>query len=103
MDTKTRKQLKQIAHHLAPVITVGEHGLSAGVLAETDRALADHELIKVRLQTADRQERAEVANELASRCDAAVVQKIGKIIVLFRVNPKPKRELSNLSRYGLSS
>lgn len=100
MDAKTRKRLKQIAHHLDPVIAVGDHGLSASVLAETERALTDHELIKVKLHSADRDERASLGRGLATHCSATVVQKIGKVIVLFRANPQPKPALSNLSRYG---
>jgi RNA-binding protein len=100
MDPKTRKRLKQIAHHLDPVVSVGDHGLSENLLAEAQRALKDHELIKVRVHSADREERAALGNELASRCDAEVVQKIGKIIVLLKRNPEPNPALSNLSRFG---
>ena len=100
MDPKTRKQLKQIAHHLDPVVSVGDHGLSESVLAEAERALNDHELIKVRIHSADRDERATLGGEIASRCSAEVVQKIGKIFVLYKSNPEPNQALSNLSRYG---
>ena len=100
MDSQTRKQLRQIAHHLDPVVSVGDHGLSDSVLAEAERALRDHELIKVRIHAADRQQRAALGNELARRCSAEVVQKIGKIFVLFKPNPEPNQALSNLSRYG---
>ncbi|MCZ6708861.1 MAG: ribosome assembly RNA-binding protein YhbY [Gammaproteobacteria bacterium] len=100
MDPRTRKQLRQIAHHLDPVVSVGDHGLSESVLAEANRALNDHELIKVRIHAADRQQRAALGDELALRCSAEVVQKIGKIFVLFKSNPEPNQALSNLSRYG---
>ena len=100
MDAKTRKRLKQIAHHLDPVLTVGDQGLSDNLLAEANRALTDHELIKVRLQSADRTERTAMGDDLASRCEADVVQKIGKVVVLFRANPEAKPALSNLSRFG---
>jgi len=100
MDPKTRRKLKQIAHHLEPVVTVGDHGLSANVLAEAERALADHELIKVRIHTNDRDARAALSDELARQSGAEVVQKIGKIVVLYRQNPEPNEALSNLSRYG---
>ena len=100
MDAKTRKRLKQIAHHLDPVITVGEQGLSDNLLAEANRALADHELIKVKLQSSDRNARTELGDALASRCNAAVIQKIGKVVVLYRANPDAKPALSNLSRFG---
>lgn len=98
--TPDRKQLKRIAHHLAPVVLVGERGVSEAVIAETERALADHELIKVRLTSADRTARDAMARELATACQADVVQSIGKIAVLFRKNPEPNHKLSNLTRFG---
>jgi RNA-binding protein len=100
MDAKTRKHMKQIAHHLDPVVSVGDHGLSENLLAEAERALADHELIKVRIYSDDREARSTLGNELAARCSAEVVQKIGKIFVLYKPNPEPNPALSNLSRYG---
>lgn len=99
MDARTRKQLKQIAHHLNPVVSVGDHGVSESVLAEAERALNDHELIKVRIHSGDREERVALGSELASRCSAEVVQKIGKIFVLYKPNPEPNQALSNLTRY----
>jgi len=100
MDPKTRKRFKQIAHHLEPVVSVGDHGLSENLLTETERALNDHELIKVRIHSADRAQRTALGETLAQRCSAEVVQKIGKIFVLYRANPEPNPALSNLSRYG---
>jgi len=100
MDAKTRKHMKQIAHHLDPVVSVGDHGLSENLLAEAQRALTDHELIKVRIYSDDREARSALGNELAARCSAEVVQKIGKIFVLYKSNPEPNPALSNLSRYG---
>lgn len=102
LDQATRRRLKQIAHHLSPVVHVGEQGVSDAVAAETRRALDDHELIKVRVAVADRALRAKLVDELARACDAAVVQRIGKTCVLFRRNPEAKPKLSNLARFGLS-
>jgi RNA-binding protein len=100
MKQSTRKQLKQIAHHLDPVIIVGEQGISEPLIAETQRALHDHELIKVKIQTEDREQRRAMGQSLAEACAADIVQTIGKITVLFRRNPEPNRRLSNLSRFG---
>jgi RNA-binding protein len=99
-DTRDRKRLRQIAHHLDPVVTVGDQGLSDALIAETERALADHELIKVRLHSSDREERALAAQALAAACNAEIVQSIGKILVLYRRNPEAKPRLSNLARFG---
>jgi RNA-binding protein len=101
MDNKTRRRLRRIAHDLDPVVTVGEAGVSEPVIAETNRALSDHELIKVRIHGDDRDERQEMAVELALHCEAEIVQQIGKVIVLFRASPEPNPHLSNVLRHDL--
>lgn len=98
-QTPDRRKLKRIAHHLEPVVQVGERGVSDAVIAEARRALDDHELIKVRL-AGDREARSAMARELASACEADVVQSIGRVVVLFRKNPEPNHKLSNLTRFG---
>lgn len=100
LDAGTRRRMRRIAHHLDPVIIVGGQGISEALVAETTRALRDHELIKVRIQTGDRAERQQVTRALADACEADVVQTIGKITVLLRHNPEPDPKLSNLSRFG---
>ncbi|MEZ5559674.1 MAG: ribosome assembly RNA-binding protein YhbY [Pseudomonadales bacterium] len=100
MDTRTRKRLRQIAHHLDPVVIVGDQGISDAVVAETVRALDDHELIKVKIHSEDRTERQQLGDTLAAACAAECIQRIGKIVVLYRKNPEPKANLSNLVRFG---
>lgn len=95
-----RRALKRIAHHLDPVVLVGEQGVTDALLAETNRALDDHELIKVRIHAGDRDARREMAQALARACRADIVQTIGKVVVLFRRNPEPNHKLSNLTRFG---
>jgi len=90
----TDKQLRFLrgrAHGLKPVIQIGNPGLSAGVLAETRRALADHELIKLRLPAGDRAARDALLAELVRATDSALVTRIGHVAVLFRANPKLSR------------
>jgi RNA-binding protein len=99
-DRDTLRQLKRIAHHLDPVVLVGEQGVSEAVVAETRRALDDHELIKVRIHATDRDAREVITSKLAEACGAAVVQRIGRIAVLFRKHPHPDHRLSNLVRFG---
>jgi RNA-binding protein len=82
-----RKELRTRAHTLKPVIMVGDAGISETVVAETNRALTDHELIKVRLSGADRLQREQMAAQLCEQLGAQQVQAIGHIRVLYRANP----------------
>src|SRR4051812_15972712 len=90
LTPRERAALKGRAHALEPIVQVGQAGLTDAVVAETDRALAAHELIKVRVGGADREERAALVDALAARTDAAVVQSVGKIVVLWR--PRAEHE-----------
>ena len=92
-----RKALKARAHHLDPVVLIGDAGLTPAVLREIDAALKSHELIKVRMAGDDRSLRAAAYASICTELDCAPVQHIGKQLVLFRANPndaapvKPKR------------
>jgi len=85
-------------HKLKPVVTVAGNGVSEGVLAELDRALADHELVKVKVPAGDRESRAAVAKALCEASGATLVQSIGNILLLLRKNPDADPRLSNLQR-----
>ena len=98
MDTKRRKELRQIAHHLRPVVTVGNGGVSGGVVGELERALTDHELIKVRVGSTERDVRAEAITQIVTTTGATLIQTIGKVIVLYRPNPDADPDLSNVLR-----
>jgi len=84
LNTKQRKELKTKAHHLKPVIRVGQKGLSENLLEETSLALDIHELIKVHVAQDDRDTRSLCMQELASKSDAEIVSKIGKMCILYR-------------------
>jgi RNA-binding protein len=81
-----RRALKARAHALEPVVRVGDKGLTPAVLAEIDRALAAHELIKVRVQ-AERGDRTGILDEICARSNASAVQHIGKMLVVYRPRP----------------
>lgn len=100
LAAKEKRELRQIAHHLQVIVTVGDSGVSDGVRAETDRALTDHELIKMRVNIGERDERRQLAAELAESVNAQVVHSIGKVFVLFRENPKANPLLSNRTRFA---
>ena len=85
-----RKEHRAEAHHLDPVVMIGGDGLTAAVKKETDAALKAHGLIKVRVFSDDRAERETIFQALADELNAAPIQHIGKLLVLWR--PKPPKE-----------
>ena len=93
LTEKQRRHLKGLAHHLDPVIRVGNSGVSPSVVAETRRALNDHELIKVRVSGADRSERDSAMALLAGECDSALVGRVGHVAILYRQHPERPRIL----------
>ena len=98
MDQDLKKRLRGIGHRLHPLVTVAGNGLSEGVCAEAERALADHELIKVKFAVNDRDERRQLVREFCARLGAQPVQEIGKVLLVYRPNPEADPRLSNLRR-----
>ena len=82
-----RKEHRSAAHHLDPVVMIGGDGLTPAVEKEVDGALKAHGLIKIRVFSDDRDARGEMLATLADRLDAAPVQHIGKLLVLWRPIP----------------
>lgn len=87
LTSRQRATLKARAHALEPIVQVGHAGITDAVVNETDRALTVHGLIKVRVGGTDRDERAEAITTLCAKTDAAAVQRVGKIAVLWRPRP----------------
>ncbi len=85
-----RKEHRAEAHHLSPVVMIGNDGLTPAVKKETDAALNAHGLIKVRVLGDDREQREAIYQQLADELNAAPIQHIGKLLVLWR--PKPVKE-----------
>ena len=83
-----RRAHRADAHHLSPVVMIGNDGLTPAVVRETDAALNAHGLIKIRVQGDDRAARDEMLERLADELNAAKIQHIGKLLVLWR--PKPE-------------
>jgi putative YhbY family RNA-binding protein len=82
-----RKELKAKAHKLDPVVIIGAKGLTDEVMAEIDRALTSHELVKVRASL-DREARDAAYKRICERTGAEPVQQVGKVFVLYRKNPE---------------
>lgn len=90
-----RSALRAEAHALSPVVIVGEAGLTPGVVKEIDASLDAHGLIKIRVFGDDREARVAIYDTICSELDAAPVQHIGKLLVVFRPKkdaPKPRSE-----------
>jgi RNA-binding protein len=89
LSVAERKAHRAEAHHLDPVVMIGNDGLTAAVKKETDAALSAHGLIKVRVLGDDREAREAVYQQLCEDLNAAPIQHIGKLLVLWR--PKPTK------------
>lgn len=92
LDAAARQALKARAHPLKPVVMIGESGLTPTVLAEIERALSSHELIKIRVFGDDRAVRAELLAAICAQTGSAPVQQIGKLLVVWRPAPEPQAE-----------
>lgn len=88
INSEQRRDFRARAHHLNPVVTIAGKGLSASVLAEIERSLQAHELIKVKVQGAERDEREALLQSLCDHLEAAPVQHIGNVLVVWR----PRRD-----------
>jgi RNA-binding protein len=86
LTAKRRSELRAEAHSLTPVVIIGDKGLTDEVVAEIERSLKAHELIKVRANTTDRAARGEWLEAICARLEAHAVQQIGKVYVLYREN-----------------
>jgi len=100
MNAKLKKKFRAIGHTLNPAVTVAGNGLSESLLAEINRALDGHELIKVKI-VGDREERAEVIEEISQLEATEVVQTIGGVALIYRASREPNPALSNVARANL--
>ncbi len=93
-----KKQFRTIGHKLNPIVTIAGNGLSEGVINELNRALDDHELIKVKLAVAEREDRKALVEEIAELPNIEIIQEIGKVLLIYKPNKKANPKLSNLHR-----
>ncbi|QIM69813.1 RNA-binding protein [Basfia succiniciproducens] len=93
LSTKQKQFLKGLAHHLNPVVMLGNNGLTEGVLAEIDNALNHHELIKVKIASSDRETKQLIIDAIIRETGSGAVQTIGHILVLYRPSEDIKIQL----------
>ena len=90
-----KKFLRGLGHRLKPLVMVGEAGLSESLLTEFESTLEHHELIKVRVRVGDRAARDEIIEKLCEAANAALIQRIGNVALLYRpnLNKKPEKRI----------
>ncbi|MEZ5490368.1 MAG: YhbY family RNA-binding protein [Gammaproteobacteria bacterium] len=97
-NSQQKKQFRAIGHKLKPIVTVADKGLTENVRLELERALTDHELIKVKIAVGDRVAREAIKNELTDLLGAECIQQVGHILLIYRATRKADPRLSNLLR-----
>ncbi|MCC4263673.1 ribosome assembly RNA-binding protein YhbY [Oceanimonas baumannii] len=90
LNNKQRQYLKGLAHSLKPVVLLGQHGLTEGVLAEIDLALNHHELIKVKVAAEDRDVKKLIMDAIVRESGAIKVQTIGHMLTIYRQSEQRK-------------
>jgi len=93
LTSKQKQYLRGLAHNLKPIILVGNKGISAQVLEEFNHAIEFHELIKVKLSSADRDERTQMVQQIVDHSASEIIQCIGKTAIFFRTSENHKIQL----------
>jgi RNA-binding protein len=92
------RALRAQAHHLKPVVSISQNGVSAAVMKEIDRSLSAHELIKVKLYGVERAEREAALATICQTLECTSIQHIGNILVLWRQKPAAEAKPSTTRR-----
>ena len=100
LTSKERRALRARAHGINPAVSIGSAGLTDAVLAETNRALDDHELVKIKVAIDDREERKAAIDRTCERLRAEHVQSLGKTALIFREAPPVTEPEPPVSRGG---
>lgn len=100
LTPEQKKRFRTIGHQLSPIVTVAEKGLTDTVSAEIERALNDHELIKVKVISEDRSKKSALIESLCKSTGAELVQQIGHIALILRKAKEPNPKLSNIVRFS---
>ena len=94
---REKKYLKAIGHTLKPIVIVSHKGLADSIKDEIDRALNDHELIKIKIITTHREDRKEITKQICKHHNAECIQSVGHVTLIYRPSKNVNPRLSNLS------
>lgn len=98
ITSEQKKHFRTLGHKLNPLVTVAAKGLTENLQLEVDRALEDHELIKVKFMIADREVKRQLIQELCNVVEAQIIQEVGHIALIYRPALEPNPKLSNILR-----
>lgn len=98
LNNADKKRFRAIGHKLSPVVIIAQKGITENIQKEIQRALKDHELIKLKLITATREDKQALTETICKDFDAQCVQSVGHVILIYRAAKKPDPRLSNLKR-----
>jgi RNA-binding protein len=98
LDNADKKRFRSIGHNLKPVVIIAQKGLTENIIGEIDRALKEHELIKIKLITSTREDKRKLTEKICADFNAQCIQSIGHVILIYRAAKKPDPKLSNLLR-----
>ena len=98
ISNRQKKHFRAIGHNLRPIVTISHKGLTDSIGNEIDRALNDHELIKIKINTRVRENRKEITSQICQQHDAECIQSIGYISLIYRPSKNADPKLSNLSQ-----
>ena len=98
VTSKQKKNLRAIGHSLRPIVTVANETISQSVNDEIDRALRDHELVKIKVLLNPRSLKKDLVKEILKKQNANLIQLIGNVALVYRKAKEPKPELSNILR-----
>jgi RNA-binding protein len=98
LSNQQKKQFRAIGHRLRPVVTIAGKGASPSVIKELERAISDHELIKIKLVVGDRTERHSLLAGVNDILGSVTVQQIGNVALIYRASDDQDPTLSNISR-----
>lgn len=90
LNSRQISYLRGLGHHLDPVVSIGNHGLTAAVLKEIELALNAHELIKIKVAGDDRARRSAMLQDICAASGAVAVHHIGKQLIVYRPSAKAR-------------
>ena len=96
ISNQKKKHFRAIGHNLRPIVTISHKGVTDSIGNEIDRALNDHELIKIKINSQERESRKEITSQICEHHKAVCIQSIGHIALIYRPSKNKNPKLSNL-------